>query len=80
MGSLQSCEEVSLSQTEDNSTGLQEQYEYRYIECMASRWGLAPFGFIGVVLNLLALWVWTAEREFKPLTFFLKCLAAFDIL
>jgi hypothetical protein len=49
------------------------------MECMVRRWGLTPLGGIGVVLNLLAVWAWTTEREFNPLIFFLKWLAVFDI-
>jgi hypothetical protein len=47
---------------------------------MIRQWGMAPLGCIGIVLNLIALWAWTAEREFKPLTFYIKCLAVSDIL
>jgi hypothetical protein len=77
MGAIQSCEKVSILQTSDvNSTD--GQNDYRFMECMIRRWGLTPLACIGVVLNILAMWVWTAERGFKTLTLFFKCLAVFD--
>jgi hypothetical protein len=71
----ESCEEAKRDPT-DNSTG---RINYLYIDCMISPWGLTPLGCIGVVFNLIALWAWTAERAFKPLTFFIKCLTVFDV-
>jgi hypothetical protein len=76
MGAFESCEEI-ISYTKENIT---DGVNYWHVECMIRQWGMTPLGCIGIVLNLIALWAWSAEREFKPLTFYIKCLAVSDIL
>jgi hypothetical protein len=81
MGAIQSCHEFSLETIQVNGTEKVEMYDYKYIECVIRLWCLSPIGCIGMVLNLLVLWVWTGRQDqpFRPLIYFLKCLAVFDI-
>jgi hypothetical protein len=63
MGAIPSCREFSTEIIQVNGTEKVETYEYKYIECVIRRWYLTPIGCIGVLLNLLVLWVWTARQD-----------------
>jgi hypothetical protein len=77
MGAIESCEKIQAGDIKKNIT---DGVNYMYVDCMIKMWDMAPLGCIGIVLNLIALWAWSAERDFKPLTFYIKCLAVSDIM
>ena len=43
-------------------------------------YGIAPLSAVGILLNVLVVWVWGAETTFNCLTFFFRALGFFDCI